>query len=77
MLPLGESQFYLSGGFVFGGFGVGSDFMGDGLINLGYQWKKGLATVVGYRYLDVDYEHDGFLYDVLQDGFVLGLTWRF
>jgi hypothetical protein len=29
---------------------------------------------LGYRYLDVDYEKDEFLYDVAQDGAVLGLS---
>jgi hypothetical protein len=32
---------------------------------------------LGYRYLDVDYEDGDFLYDVAQDGLVLGLSWRF
>jgi hypothetical protein len=27
--------------------------------------------------LDVDYEDDGFLYDVAQQGITLGLSWRF
>jgi len=31
----------------------------------------------GYRYLDVDYEDGAFLYDVVQDGLTLGLSWRF
>ena len=75
--PLGTSDFFISGAFAFGGFGVGSDFMWDANINLGYQWTKGFASTIGYRYLDIDYEDDGFLYDVAQDGLVLGLSWRF
>ena len=35
------------------------------------------STTLGYRYLDVDYEKDDFLYDVSQDGPVLGLSWMF
>ena len=76
-MPLGESKFFVSGAFVIGGFGVGSDFMWDGNINLGYQWTKGFSTTLGYRYLDVDYEDDGFLYDVAQSGLIFGLSWRF
>lgn len=77
LTPIGESKFFVSGGVVIGGFGAGSDFMWDANINLGYQWTKGFSTTVGYRYLDVDYEKDDFLYDVAQDGLVLGLSWRF
>ncbi|WP_169309229.1 hypothetical protein [Desulforhopalus sp. IMCC35007] len=36
---------------------------------------KGLKKV-GYRYLAVDYDNDGFIYDVSQNGPVLGLSWR-
>ena len=75
--PLWFSKFFLSGGLVIGGFGVGSDFMWDAMLNFGYQWTKGLSTTIGYRYLDVDYENDGFLYDVAQQGPILGLSWRF
>ncbi len=77
LMPLGASKFFVSGFLVFGGLGVGSDFMWDGLINLGYQWTAAFSTTIGYRYLDVDYEEDDFLYDVSQDGLVLGLSWRF
>jgi hypothetical protein len=76
-MPLGASKFFISGALVFGGFGVGSDFMWDGLLNLGYQWTAMFSTTIGYRYLDVDYDEDDFLYDVYQDGLVLGLSWRF
>jgi hypothetical protein len=77
LMPLGESKFFVSGFFLIGGFGVGSDFMWDANANVGYQWTDAIATTIGYRYLDVDYEKDGFLYDVAQDGLVLGLSWRF
>ena len=74
---LGESKFFVSGAFVFGGFGVGSDFMWDANISLSYQWTKGFLTTLGYRYLDVDYEDGKFLYDVALDSLVFGLSWRF
>lgn len=76
-LPIGESKFFVSGSFVIGGFGVGSDFMWDAMINFGYQWTTGFSTTIGYRYLDVDYENGGYLYDVAQHGTTLGLSWRF
>lgn len=77
LLPLGASKFFVSGFFLVGGFGVGSDFMYDVNANLGYQLTKGFALTLGYRYLDVDYEQDGFKYDVAQHGPVLGFSWRF
>ncbi|MBW1860060.1 MAG: hypothetical protein JRI70_08310 [Deltaproteobacteria bacterium] len=64
LTPIGESKFFVSGAFALGGFTVGSDLMWDVWANLGYQWTKGFSTTLGYRYLDVDYEKDGFLYDV-------------
>ncbi|MBC2717129.1 MAG: hypothetical protein HF978_17630 [Desulfobacteraceae bacterium] len=75
--PIGESKFFVSGSLVLGGFGVGSDFMWDAIANLGYQWTEGFSTTLGYRYLDVDYEDNDFLYDVAQSGLVFGLSWRF
>jgi len=77
LMPLGESKFFVSGSMIFGGFGLRSDFMWDAMINLGYQWTAMFSTTLGYRYLDVDYDEDGFLYDVYQDGLILGLSWRF
>jgi hypothetical protein len=77
LVPLGASKFFVSGFLVLGGLGVGSDFMWDGLLNLGYQWTAMFSTTVGYRYLNVDYDEDDFVYDVYQDGLVFGLSWRF
>jgi hypothetical protein len=74
---LGESRFFVSGFLLIGGFGAGSDFLWDVNANLGYQWGEIFSTTIGYRYLDVDYEDDGFLYDVAQHGPTLGLSWRF
>jgi hypothetical protein len=74
---LGASKFFISGGLAIGGFGAGSDFMWDAQGHLGYRWTKTFSTTIGYRYLEVDYENDGFLYDVAQQGPVLGLSWRF
>jgi hypothetical protein len=77
LMPIGESKFYVSGFGLIGGFGAGSDFMWDVNVNLGYQWTPAIATTIGYRYLDVDYDNGDFLYDVAQDGLVMGLSWRF
>jgi hypothetical protein len=77
LLPLGSSKFFISGVLSMGGFGMGSDFMWDAMLNLGYQWTPMFSTTIGYRYLDVDYDEDDFLYDVSQQGLVFGLSWRF
>jgi len=77
LAPLGDSRFFVSGFLLLGGFGAGSDFMWDANVNLGYQWTETFSTVLGYRYLDVDYEDGDFLYDITQDGIILGLSWRF
>ena len=77
LTPIGSSDFFINGALALGGFGVGSDFMWDAMLNLGYQWTATFSTTLGYRYLDVDYDEDDFLYDVYQDGLVVGLSWRF
>lgn len=74
---LGDAGMYVSGVALVGGFSVGSDFTYDLNINLGYQWTENFSTTLGYRYLAVDYRDDGFVYDVSQDGPILGLIWRF
>ena len=61
LTPFGDSKFFVSGFLVLGGFGVGSDFMWDANVNLGYQWTETFSTTFGYRYLDVDYENGDFL----------------
>ncbi|OYR11108.1 hypothetical protein [Brucella thiophenivorans] len=43
----------------------------------GYQFKDNLSAVAGYRALGVDYSHDGFIYDVVQQGPILGLVFHF
>ena len=60
-----------------GGFGVGSDLFYDLNLNIGYQWNKAIGTGIGYRLYDVDYNKDDFLYDVKQQGWLIGLTWAF
>lgn len=76
-MPLGQSRFYLAGALSFGGFGVGSDSYYEISTVLGYRWSEAISTAVGYRYLDVDYSDNDFLYDVKQEGLQLGLTWSF
>jgi predicted S18 family serine protease len=43
----------------------------------GYQFNERVSAVVGYRAAGVDYKNDGFVYDVVQQGPILGVTFRF
>ena len=73
----GNSKFYTSYGAAVGGFDVGSKLFYDLNLNFGYQWTDSIGTVIGYRLFDVDYDHKGFLWDVEQAGFGIGLAWSF
>jgi len=73
---LGESSFSFGWHLMAGGFGAGSEMFWDLRGDLGYHWEK-TAVILGYRYLDVEYDDDDFLYDVTQDGPILGLIFRF
>lgn len=71
------SSFYTSGTLFVGGFGLGSDFFYETSLNLGYQWTETVGTYIGYRILGVDYDRDGYIYHVIQQGAQLGLNWNF
>ena len=75
--PFGNSKFYMEGGAGIGGFGVGSDLFYEISANVGYQWNRSIGTALGYRMFDVDYEDNGYVYDVKQQGWQIGLTWAF
>lgn len=60
-----------------GGFGISSDLTVNAFGALGYQWNKTFSTELGYRYLYVDYAHDGFVFDAATKGLFLGATFKF
>jgi opacity protein-like surface antigen len=68
---------YFTGWGMVGGFGVGSDFSWDVMGGVGYEWTEKFSTVLGYRALGVDYENDGFVFDVVQQGVALGAVFNF
>lgn len=76
-----RGKYFLTNDLYFSGWGV----MGAGQAKLdwdiagtlGYQFKDNLSAVAGYRALGVDYNHDGFVYDVVQKGPILGLVLHF
>ena len=70
-------SWYLTGWGMIGGFGASSDITWDVMGGVGYQWNDWLSLVAGYRALGVDYENDGFVYDVIQQGPIFGAVMRF
>ena len=76
-LDVGGTNFFVNGYADVGGFGLNSDltwqFYGGG----GYNFNNWLTGYFAYRYLDVQHEDDGFVYDIVQQGPLLGLGIRF
>ena len=64
-----------------GGFGVGSNFTWQAFPTVGLRLAPGFALEFGYRWLDIDYESgdgsDRFAYDMLTQGPVLGMAFKF
>lgn len=56
-----------------GGFGVGSEFTWQALVGVDYAFSKAIAGKAGYRYISVDYDKDGFAYDMAYDGLYFGV----
>lgn len=59
------------------GFGLGSELTYQLAAVLRYTLSAHADLGVGYRHLDIDYDHGGFEYDVATSGPVLGLDWSF
>ncbi|BAV72389.1 hypothetical protein PCAU_0180 [Pseudomonas chlororaphis subsp. aurantiaca] len=43
----------------------------------GWEFLPGFSAVAGYRAMGVNYRHDGFVYDIVQKGPLLGISGRF
>jgi predicted porin len=57
-----------------GDVGAGdSDLVWQGQAGVSYRFNDRFAMVAAYRYLDTDYENDGFTWDMAQSGLGLGL----
>lgn len=68
-------QIYLTGWALVGGGGVDIDW--DVALGLGYRFNDTISAIAGYRALGVDCDHGGFIYDIVQQGPILGLSIRF
>jgi hypothetical protein len=60
-----------------GGFGAGSDLMVDVFAGYERRFTPTTAMQLGWRYLSVDREDGGFVYDVSQTGPIVGLSFTF
>lgn len=72
-----NDRFYVSGWGMVGGFGVASDLVWDAMGVVGYEVSDVTSIIVGYRATGVDYSSGGFVYDVVQQGPVIGAAFRF
>ena len=57
--------------------GLSSKYEWDVFASIGYDFTKNWSAFVGYRALGVNYRSDGFIYDVVQQGPLVGITARF
>lgn len=70
-------EFYVTGWSLIGGFDASSKFMWDVMGGLGYAPSDSFSVIAGYRGVGVDYRKDGFVYDVVQHGPLLGFVFNF
>jgi len=68
-------EIYLTGWGMVGAGGANVDW--DVAAALGYRFNERFSAVAGYRALGVNYRDDGFVFDVVQQGPILGLVMRF
>ncbi|WP_372353364.1 hypothetical protein [Rhizobium sp. BT-175] len=68
-------EVYLTGWGLVGGGGADIDW--DVALAVGYDFNDRISAIAGYRALGVDYSDDGFVFDVVQQGPILGLAIRF
>lgn len=59
-----------------GGFGAGSELTWQAYAGMSYDFSETFTAQLGYRYLSIDYE-DNITLDIVLEGPVLGLTFRF
>ena len=71
-----DRWFYQIGGDI-GGFGINSDLTWQAQGMLGYEFNELFSMGLGYRALGTDYSKDGFLYDIVSHGPVLGFEFKF
>lgn len=68
-------NFYLTGWAMAGAGGADLDW--DVMGGVGYKFNDRISAVAGYRALGVDYSNDGFVFDVVQQGPIIGMAIHF
>lgn len=68
-------EIYATGWGLVGGGGADIDW--DVGLGLGYKFNDTISAVAGYRALGVNYENDGFVFDVVQQGPIIGVSFHF
>jgi hypothetical protein len=74
---ISDSNFFVNGWALVGGFGVSSEIMWDVYGAVGYQFTDSFSSTLGFRALGVDYRNNDFTYDITQYGPQLGFLFRF
>ena len=72
-----DDRWFLTGWGMASGFGAASDFGWDVLGAIGYEINDRFALAAGYRGAAVDYSNDGFVWDVVMHGPIIGGVIRF
>lgn len=60
-----------------GGFNAGSRLTWQALATVNYAFTDSISASLGYKFLAVDYEADGHVFDTRLSGPVIGMTYRF
>jgi hypothetical protein len=60
-----------------GGFGLGADLDAGATLGVSYAAGESWGMVGGFRFIRLDYDDDGFVYDVTQNGPFLGAYFDF
>jgi len=74
--PIGQNWSVRTYGDI-GGFGVGSHLTWQLLGGVEYQVSSRWSLSAGWRHLDIDYDHKGFVFDAAMDGPILGAIYKF
>ncbi|MFO1121222.1 MAG: hypothetical protein U1F47_02700 [Hyphomicrobiales bacterium] len=72
-----SDKVFVTGWALAGGFGVSSEYMWDAMGSVGYRFNDWSSATLGFRAMGVDYKQDGFEYDVIQYGPMMGAVFHF
>ena len=59
-----------------GGFGVSSNFAAQGMATVGFAFSPTVSGNLGFRVISDDYDKNGFQYDMMNGGAILGVAFR-